>query len=84
MKMRAEITLKYDDAKDAAAVTKAVSPDNFKVPTGLSIETTSIGNKVVTNIRCGRKLPTFIATINDLLFCVSIAEKTLLTVKKFR
>jgi hypothetical protein len=82
--MRAEITLKYDDAKDAAAVTKAVSPDNFKVPPGLSIETTSRGNKVVTNIRCRGKLPTFIATIDDLLFCVSIAEKTLLIVKKFR
>ena len=80
--MKAEITLKYDDAAEAVAVTKAVSPDNFKVPPGLAIETTSIGNKVVTNIKCRGKLPTFIATIDDLLFCVSIAEKTLLTVKK--
>jgi hypothetical protein len=82
--MKAEITLKYDDAKDAAAVTRAVSPDNFKVPPGLTIETTSIGNKVVTHIRCGGKLSTFIATIDDLLFCVSIAEKTLLTAKNLR
>jgi hypothetical protein len=82
--MEAEITLEYDDAKDAEAVTKAVSPDNFKVPPSLSIETMSIGNKVVTHIRCGRKLPTFIATIDDLLFCVSTAEKTLLTVKNLR
>lgn len=82
--MEAEITLEYDDAKDAEAVTKAVSPDNFKVPPSLSIETTSMGNKVVTHIKCGRKLPTFIATIDDLLFCVSIAEKTLLTAKKLR
>jgi hypothetical protein len=79
--LEAEITLEYDDAKDAEAVTKAVSPDNFKVSPSLPIETTSIGNKAVTYIKCGRKLPTFIATIDDLLFCVSIAEKTLLTVK---
>ena len=82
--MEAEITLKYDDAKDAEAVVKAVSPDNFKVPPGLSIETTGKGNKVVTCIKCERKIPTFIATIDDLLFCVSIAEKTLLTAKKLK
>ena len=82
--MEAEITLEYRDAKDAEAVAKAVSPDNFKVPPSLSIETTSKGNKVVTYIRCKRKIPTFIATIDDLLFCVSIAEKTLLTAKNLK
>jgi hypothetical protein len=80
--MEAEITLKYEDAKDADAVAKAVSPDNFKTPPSLSIETTSEGNKVVTHIKCTSKIPTFIATIDDLLFCVSAAEKTLQTVKK--
>ena len=82
--MEADITLEYEDAKDAEAVAKAVSPDNFKVPPSLSIETTSKGNKVVTYIRCKRKIPTFIATIDDLLFCVSIAEKTLQTAKKLK
>jgi len=82
--MEAEITLKYEDAKDAEAIAKAVSPDNFKAPPSLSIETTSKENNVVTYIRCRRKIPTFIATIDDLLFCVSIAEKTLLTAKKLK
>ena len=82
--MEAEITLEYDDAKDAEAVAKAVSPDNFKVPPSLSIETASKGNKFVTHIKCRRKIPTFIATIDDLLFCVSTAEKTLLTAKKLK
>ena len=82
--MEAEITLEYEDTEDAEAVAKAVSPDNFKVPPSLSIETTSKGNKVVTYIRCRRKIPTFIATIDDLLFCVSIAEKTLQTAKKLK
>jgi hypothetical protein len=82
--LEAEITLEYDDAKDAEAVEKAVSPDNFKAPPSLSIETTSKGNKVVTYIKCKRKIPTFTATIDDLLFCVSTAEKTLLTAKKLK
>jgi len=82
--MEAEITLEYEDAKDAEAVAKAVSPDNFKAPPSLSIETTNKGNKVVTYIRCKRKIPTFIATIDDLLFCVSIAEKTLQTAKNLK
>lgn len=80
--MEAEITLKYKDAKDAEAVARAVSPDNIKTPPGLSIKTTSKGNKVVTHIECKRKIPTFIATIDDLLFCVSTAEKTLQIAKK--
>jgi len=80
--LEAEITLEYADAKNAEAVAKAVSPDNFKVPPGLSIKTTRKGNKVVTYIECRRELPTFIATIDDLLFCVSTAEKALITAKK--
>ena len=82
--MEAEITLKYEDAKDAEAVAKAVSPDNFKASPSLPIETTSKENNVVTYIRCRRKIPTFIATIDDLLFCVSIAEKTLQTAKNLK
>ena len=82
--MEAEITLEYSDTKDAEAVAKAVSPDNFKAPPNLSIETTSKGNNVVTYIKCTRKIPTFTATIDDLLFCVSTAEKTLQTAKKIK
>jgi len=82
--LEAEITLKYDNAKDAEAIAKAVSPGNFKAPPSLSIETKSKGNKVVTYIKCKRKIPTLIATIDDLLFCISTAEKTLLTAKKLK
>jgi len=80
--MEAKIALEYDYAKDAEAIAKAVTPDNFKVPSDLSIETTSEENKVVTHIKCKNKMATFIATIDDLLSCVSTAEKTLQTTKK--
>lgn len=79
--MEAEITIQYEDVKDAEAVAKAVSPDNLKTPSGLSVKTTRKLNKVLTHIKCPEKLPTFIATIDDLLFCISVAEKTLLSTK---
>lgn len=80
--MEAKIILEYDNAKTAESIAKAVSPDNFKTPSGLSIRTTWKEERVITQIKCGRKLPTFIATIDDLLFCVSTAEKALQTAKK--
>jgi tRNA threonylcarbamoyladenosine modification (KEOPS) complex Pcc1 subunit len=80
--MEATITLEYDNTKTAYALANAVSPDNFKTPTGLSIKTASKGNRVLTEVKAEGKLSTFIATIDDLLFCVSTAEKTLQTVTK--
>jgi hypothetical protein len=82
--LEATITLEYSDAKTADAVANAVSPDNFKTPQGLSIKTASEGSRVRTEVKAERKLSTFIATIDDLLFCVSTAEKTLRAVAKAR
>jgi hypothetical protein len=75
--LEAEIFLQYEDKKFAKAVAKAVSPDNFKVPKGLWIKTTLKDKTVLTRIKCDKKITTLIATIDDLLFSVSTAEKTL-------
>jgi tRNA threonylcarbamoyladenosine modification (KEOPS) complex Pcc1 subunit len=80
--LEAKITLEYGDAKTADAIANAVSPDNFKTPTRLYIKTTKKGSRVLTEIKAEGKLATFIATIDDLLFCVSTAEKTLRKVTK--
>ena len=80
--MEATITLEYGDQKTAKAIANAVSPDNFKTPTGLTIKTARKNNHVLTEVKTEGKLATFIATIDDLLFCVSTAEKTLRTVTK--
>jgi len=79
--LEATITLEYDDAKTAEAIANAVSPDNFKTPAGLFIKTFRSDRRVVTEIRAEEKLATFIATIDDLLFSASTAEKTLRIVK---
>ena len=80
--MEAEITLEYGDVRLAEAVAKAVSPDNLKTPAGLSIKTSWQSTRVITCINYRGKLATFIATIDDLLFCASTAEKALQTARK--
>jgi hypothetical protein len=80
--LEATITLEYDGTKIADAIANAVSPDNFKTPTGLFIKTVRKGSHVLTEVKTEGKLATFIATIDDLLFCVSTAEKTLRTLKE--
>lgn len=80
--MEAEITLSYANEKEAEAVAKAVSPDNVQTPKGLTVQTFRKGCKVVTHVRCEMRLQTFLATLDDLLRCVSVAEKTLSVAKE--
>jgi hypothetical protein len=80
--LEATITLEYAYEKIARAVAHAVSPDNFKTPIGLQVKTHIENSKVVTCIQCESKLATFTATIDDLLFSVSTAEKTLRIIRK--
>jgi len=80
--LKAEISITYKNTKEAEAVAKAVSPDNVKVPPGLSVKTFRRKNEVLTHIECRTRLQTFIATIDDLLACVSVAEKALTAVKR--
>jgi len=82
--LEAKIRLSYKNEREAEAVAKAVSPDNVKVPAGLFVKTTRRGPKVFTTIECETKLETFMATIDDLLSCVSIAEKAFSVAKEFK
>jgi hypothetical protein len=79
--LEAKVTLEYDDVQVAEAVAAAVSPDNYKTPADMTVTTTRKMNAVTTEIRTEGKIATFIATIDDLLFSVSTAEKTLRAVQ---
>jgi len=82
--LEAKIKLSYKNEKEAEAVAKAVSPDNVEVPPGLFVKTVRRGPKVFTTIECETKLETFIATLDDLLSCVSVAEKAFSVAKEFK
>jgi len=79
--LEAKVVLSYKTIREAEAVAKAVSPDNVKVPQGLFIKTTRRGKRVFTKIACETRLQTFVATIDDLLSAVSVAERTVFAVK---
>lgn len=81
--MNAEITISYKTMQEAEAIAKALTPDNVKVPRGLIVRTIRQGTKVLTMIECTTKLLTFIATIDDLMSAVSVAERSVSTVKNF-
>jgi hypothetical protein len=80
--LQATITLEYADKSTAVAIANAVSPDNSKVPAGLSVKTSQEGSHVVTEISLEGKIATLIATIDDLLESASTAEKTLTVIKR--
>jgi hypothetical protein len=82
--VKAEITLHYESEREAEAVVKAVSPDNVRVPSGLFIRTVRRGTAVVTWVSCETKLQTFIATLDDFLSCVAVAERTFAAAKNAR
>ena len=80
--MEAEIRLSYENEREAEAVAKAVSPDNVEVPSGLYVKTVRNGSEVHTKVECQARLATLIATVDDLLACVSVAEKSFTVAKK--
>jgi len=80
--LEASVTLEYADEKLAKAVANAISPENLKTPPKLSVKTVREHGKVITVIQCEGKLATFTATIDDLLFSATTAEKALRVIKK--
>jgi hypothetical protein len=82
MGVQAEIVLHYENSSTARAVAMALSPDNLRTPSDLTVTTIQNQQEVITEIKCKGKLDTFIATIDDLLSSASIAEDTLRATKR--
>ncbi len=75
----------YESAREAKAVSEAVAPDNVKAPKSLYVKTDKVDSSVVTSIEYeGDNLMTFLSTIDDLLSCVSVAEKAFSATKKLK
>ena len=81
MRLEAELSLVYDGEQEAEAVVQAVVPDNLRVPIGLKVETERNDSSLSAVVCCEKSLETFIATLDDLLACISVAEKALASVK---
>jgi hypothetical protein len=77
MKLEAELSLVYVNAKEAEAIAQAVTPDNLEAPAGLRVRTVRRECCICAQVWCEKSLETFIATLDDLLDSVSVAEKAL-------
>ncbi len=75
--MKAEVILECNSSKDAEAYARAISPDNVEAEPYLSVKTEARGTRVLTRIECDKNLSTLTATIDDLLFCITTAERIL-------
>jgi len=84
LKIKAKIVLEYENERKAETIAKAVSPDNLVCFEKLSIKTFNEKCKVITLISCDGKIGTFIATVDDLLRCVTVAEKTSSLIENFK
>jgi phosphoserine phosphatase len=75
-----EATLHYSDARTAEAVAHSVSPDNETPMDGILTKTWNENKLVKIKIVCTTRVETILATLNDLLSCIRIAEDILATV----
>jgi len=73
----ATIKIRYRDGETARAVSAAVSPDNIKAPSGITIGTETEGDVLSLSIACSREIGSLVATVDDLLSCVQAAERAI-------
>ncbi len=81
--MKITIKIRHASRKFAESVAKSVSPDNRKAPPNVIVKTRARENITTSIVKCER-LETFIATVDDLLLCMDVAQKTLEEVKTDR
>ena len=75
--VEALITLKYADIETAKTILNAVTPDNTKLPKDLAIEMSRKDKEIKILIKCQKGVGTMLNTIDDLLECISTAEKVI-------
>jgi len=72
----AVVRIRYGDEASAEAVMRAISPDNLKAE-DIFIDAVSHGDVLEVRVICGRGVGSLVATLDDILSCISAAEKAL-------
>lgn len=77
--MKAEVIIRRHYPRDGMAdvVMKAVSPDNAGAPGGTAIESYACDKQLTVRISSTDDLKSLLRTLDDLLFCIQTAERTL-------
>ena len=61
----------------AKAVAEAINPDNLQAPDGLTLAVKRRGAEISIEVRCPKGVGNLLSTLDDLLSCLSAAEKTI-------
>ncbi len=77
MTEKAVIRIRFCDEEEARMMRQTVEPDNTPLPPGLIIETRQDGALLFFEITCERGPESLLATIDDLLASIQLAEKTI-------
>jgi hypothetical protein len=73
----ADLKFRYPDEETAKAVAEAISPDNYQAPKSLELSVERIGKEITVKVFCPKGVGSLISTLDDLLSCLSAAEKAL-------
>ena len=74
-------SFRYETEATAEIIIGAISPDNFPVPPSLSIKSSRWKTEAKTRVFCTKGFGTLLATLDDLLSCIQLAEKTIQTLE---
>ena len=81
MKLEASVCIVYSCAREANSVARAVTPDNAETTQGMLLKVWNVESQLSTLLICEKSVKTFISTLDDLLACITVAEKTITSVK---
>jgi Transcription factor Pcc1. len=74
---RAELRVVFCDDRESEGALRSLLPDNEPLPPGLSVEMVVEGRVLVAEIRCERGVDSLLATLDDLLASLNLAERVL-------
>ena len=77
MRMRAKVICAYEERGVAKAIAAALRPDNLQAPKGVWVKTRGDGARVATSVELDGRIETLLATLDDLLACISTAQSVL-------
>jgi len=77
VKMQANVVCGYKKREAAKAIAVAIQPDNLQAPKGVQVRTRVDDTRVTTLVELDSRIETLLATLDDLLACISTAEDVL-------
>lgn len=75
MRSSAKLAISLCSPEEASIILSSIGPDNEPLPPGLELSAYTQLSELVIEIGCGRALDSLLATIDDLLGSIGLAER---------